>query len=87
MLGQVKKKKPSKHLIDYLLGQNIPVSEDVFSGKDSNKEADFDLDKYVEATSAPKKEVKKEPEKVVDPIVAKMDSLLKPDKKEVEEDK
>lgn len=56
MTGKVVKKKPSKHLMDYLLGQNIDVKDTVFSddnnsddsSTDSGLKEEFDLDKIVE---------------------------------------
>jgi len=76
MIGKVVKKKPSKHLMDYLLGQNIPISDDIFSGKESLEKADFDLDKIVDEAPMYKEPKKEEPK--VDPSVAKMDNLLNP---------
>ena len=81
MMGKVVKKQPSKHLMDYLLGQNIQISEDIFNGEDSNEKADFDLDQIVEQEpiyEEPKKEAPK-----VDPSVAKMDNLLNPNYQQV----
>lgn len=55
MTGKVVKKQPSKHLMDYLLGQNIDVGDHVFSEDNTSGEGDsassheiFDLDKIVE---------------------------------------
>ena len=76
MMGKVVKKQPSKHLMDYLLGQNIQISEDIFNGEDSNEKADFDLDQIVE--QEPIYEEPKKEELKVDPSVAKMDNLLNP---------
>ena len=81
MLGQVKKKQPSKHLMDYLLGQNIQVGEDIFNEDGANEKVDFDLDKYVEENRvevAPGEKVEEKPQEVVNPSVAKIDNLLNP---------
>ena len=90
MIGKITKKKPSKHLMDYLLGQNIPIDENIFSGKASNEKADFDLDAYVaenkiEAAPGEAKETKKKEEK--DPKVSKMDNLLNPNYQSTTEEK
>ena len=76
MLGVVKKKQPSKHLMDYLLGQNIPISDDIFSEEGANDKASFDLDKYVEETSYQGPVI--EEVKEIDPSVTKMENLLNP---------
>jgi len=80
MLGQVKKKQPSKHLMDYLLGQNIQIGEDIFSEEGASEKVDFDLDKYVEENRvevAPGEKVEEvKPE--VNPSIQKMDNLLNP---------
>lgn len=77
MLGQVNKKQPSKHLMDYLLGQNIKVAENIFStNKDeASKKEDFDLDNYVEQQPIYQEEVE---EKKEDPNVTKINNLLNP---------
>jgi len=80
MLGQVKKKQPSKHLMDYLLGQNIQIGDDIFSEEGANEKVDFDLDKYVEENRvevAPGEKVE-EAKPEVNPSVAKIDNLLNP---------
>ena len=80
MIGKITKKQPSKHLMDYLLGQNIQISDDIFSGKDSTEKASFDLDTYVEENkieTAPG-EVAKPKLEAKDPKVSKMDNLLNP---------
>ena len=81
MMGKVVKKQPSKHLMDYLLGQNIQISEDIFNGEDSNEKADFDLDQIVEQEPIYEEPKKEEPK--VDPSVAKMDNLLNPNYQQV----
>ncbi len=56
MTGKVVKKQPSKHLLDYLLGQNIDIGNTTFSDNASSGDNDtdtgvkeeFDLDKIVE---------------------------------------
>ena len=80
MIGKIVKKKPSKHLMDYLLGQNIQISDDIFSGKESQEKADFDLDTYVEENNNNKTETEKpSPKKEeINPSVSKMDNLLNP---------
>ena len=90
MIGKVTKKQPSQHLMNYLLGQNIQVSENLFTDDEGNEAADFDLDSYVsenQIETAPgeeKVETTEEPvveEKVEEPInpsVAKMNNLLNP---------
>ena len=67
--------------MDYLLGQNIQISEDIFSGKDSNEKADFDLDKIVDEAPIYQEPKKEEPK--VDPSVTKMDNLLNPNYQQV----
>lgn len=69
MTGKVVKKQPSKHLMDYLLGQNIDIGEHVFSEDSTNGEGGnvssreiFDLDKIVEENQV------KEPTVPVTPI-------------------
>ena len=69
MTGKVVKKQPSKHLMDYLLGQNIDIGEHVFSEDSTNGESGnvssreiFDLDKIVEENQV------KEPTVPVTPI-------------------
>lgn len=47
MTGKVVKKQPSKHLMDFLLGQNIDLSDTAF-GEDSESGGEIDLDKIVE---------------------------------------
>ncbi len=53
MTGKIIKKQPSKHLIDYLAGQNIDVGNTTFSSESGNAvgsgiNEEFDLDKIVE---------------------------------------
>lgn len=69
MTGKVVKKQPSKHLMDYLLGQNIDIGEHVFSEDSTNGEEGsassheiFDLDKIVEENQV------KEPTVPITPI-------------------
>ena len=59
MTGKVVKKNPSKHLLDYLLGQNIDVSNTAF-GDDVGKEKDgeINMDKIVEAENSNSVETK-----------------------------
>ena len=67
MTGKVVKKQPSKHLMDYLLGQNIDVKDTVFSEESSSNEDDtanggelkeeFDLDKIVEENNKVEEEI------------------------------
>ena len=84
MVGVVKKKQPSDHLMNYLAGQNIIIPKDLFSNEESNKPADFDLDKLVEQPveeekkEEPKAEEKKEPEVTVNPNEEKINNLLNP---------
>ena len=63
MTGKVVKKNPSKHLLDYLLGQNIDVSNTAF-GDDVGKEKDgeINMDKIVEAENSNNIETIKQPE-------------------------
>ncbi len=82
MIGKVVKKQPSKHLMDYLLGQNIQIGDDIFSGKESTEKADFDLDSYVadnQIETAPGETPQpKEAKEEKNPSVSKMDNLLNP---------
>ena len=81
MLGQVKKKQPSKHLMDYLLGQNIQIGDDIFSEEGASEKVDFDLDKYVEENrieAAPGEKVEEVKVEQPNPSIAKMDNLLNP---------
>ena len=81
MMGKITKKQPSKHLKDFLLGQNIPIGDDIFSEEGANEKASFDLDKYVEENKVEEKPVveeKKEETPKVNPSVAKVDNLLNP---------
>ena len=79
MVGQVKKKQPSEHLMNYLLGQNIIIGDDIFSGEDANTEVKLDIDQMVEE---PEKPLTYEPPEEVkpkeDPNVAKINNLLNP---------
>lgn len=55
MTGKVVKKQPSKHLMDYLLGQNIDLSGTAFENTDSDvitEDGEIDLDKIVEKENA-----------------------------------
>lgn len=55
MTGKVVKKQPSKHLVDYLLGQNIDLSGTAFENTDSDvitEDGEIDLDKIVEKENA-----------------------------------
>ena len=54
MIGQVKKKQPSEHLMNYLLGQNIVIGEDIFSGEDANTEVKMDMRNSHASTSGPR---------------------------------
>ena len=93
MAGQVKKKQPSEHLMNYLLGQNIIIGEDIFNSEDSKTEVQLDLDKMVEK---PEEEIKVEERSLVyekpvdknkeDPSVEKMNNLLNPSFQKVEEE-
>ena len=47
MTGKVIKKNPSRHLMDYLLGQNIDLNGTAF-GDDSSSDGEINLDKIVE---------------------------------------
>ena len=78
MIGKITKKQPSEHLRNYLLGQNIPVGEDIFSSEGADEKVDFDLDKYVEENRVETAPGEKVEEKPVNPAVSKMDNLLNP---------
>ena len=78
MTGKIMKKEPSKHLINYLLGQNIDLNDTTFDNNDSEV---FDLDKIVEEQEQlvkelePKKDVSSSNSEVVPTNEPKIDLL------------
>ena len=78
MVGQVKKKQPSEHLMNYLLGQNIVIGEDIFSGEDANTEVKMDIDQMVEEPEKPLVYEETKVEVKEDPNVEKLNNLLNP---------
>ncbi len=78
MTGKIMKKEPSKHLINYLLGQNIDLNDTTFDNNDSEE---FDLDKIVEEQEQlvkelePKKDVSSSNSEVVPTNEPKIDLL------------